>query len=237
MEEINDKMKSVKYILWDVDGTLLDFELAEKTAIRICFEEFNIGKCSDEQLEVYKGINSRYWQKLEREEISKQELLVARFKDFFSLYNIDVSIAQKFNERYQVLLGETACFNENAEETVIKLREKYKQYGATNGTAVAQKIKLEKSGLNKIFDDVFISEEVGAEKPAKKFYEIVYEKVGSNNPEEYLMIGDSLTSDIQGGNNMGIATCWFNPEKKVNDKNVIVDYEITDLKELLDILG
>lgn len=234
---MNDKIKSVKYLLWDVDGTLLNFELAEKASIRMCFKEFNIGECSDEQLEVYKGINSKYWQQLERGEISKPELLVARFRDFFSLYNIDVSIAEEFDKRYQVMLGETACFNENAEETVIKLKEKYKQYGATNGTAVAQNIKLKKSGLNKIFDDVFISEEVGAEKPSTKYYEAVYEKVGSNNPAEYLMIGDSLTSDIKGGNNMGIATCWFNPEKKVNDKNVTVDYEITDLKELLDILS
>lgn len=233
---MDNKMKSVKYILWDVDGTLLDFELAEKTAIKTCFDEFNIGKCSDEQLYVYKGINSKYWQQLERGEISKQKLLVARFEDFFSLYNIDISIAQKFNERYQVMLGETACFNKNAEETVTKLKAKYKQYGATNGTAVAQRIKLEKSGLNKIFDDIFISEEVGAEKPSTEYYRAIYEKVGSNNPAEYLMIGDSLTSDIQGGNNMGIATCWFNPEKRENDKNVTVDYEITDLKELLDIL-
>ena len=96
--------------------------------------------------------------------------------------------------------------------------------------------KLAKSGLNKLLDDVFISEKIGFDKPSINYYETVFEKVGSHNLEEYIMIGDSLTSDMQGGINAGITTCWFNPNKKENDKKLNIDYEINDLKEVIDIL-
>lgn len=141
-----------------------------------------------------------------------------------------------FNQAYQICLGNTACYNTNAEETVNALKTKYKQYAATNGTATAQHIKLAKSGLDKIFEDVFISEEIGFEKPSIDYYKKVFKKIGSDNSEEYLMIGDSLTSDMQGANNVGIRTCWFNPNGKKNNTNVRIDYEIHDLKEIKDIL-
>lgn len=227
---------SIKYLLWDIDGTLLDFDLAEDTAIRKCFHDFKLGDCSEKLLEAYKLINKKYWQCLEKGEISKKEVLEGRFREFFSTYGFDSSIASKFNQAYQICLGNIACFSTHAEETIQVLKSKFFQYGATNGTITAQRIKLAKTGLDKVFEDVFISEEIGFEKPSINYYQAIFQKIGSSNPEQYLMIGDSLTSDMQGGNNVGMMTCWFNPEGKENDKNVKIDFEIHDLKEILDIL-
>ena len=229
--------KSIKYILWDIDGTLLDFELAENTAIRECFKDFNFGNCSDKQLEDYKKINNKYWKRLENGEISKKEVLEGRFVEFFKKNGINSDIATEFNEAYQIGIGNIAYYIKNEKETVLALKTKYKQYGATNGTIVAQEKKLAKSGLDKLLDDVFISEKIGFDKPSINYYETVFEKVGSHNLEEYIMIGDSLTSDMQGGINAGITTCWFNPNKNKNDKKLNIDYEINDLKEVIDILS
>ncbi len=228
--------KSIKYILWDIDGTLLDFELAENTAIRECFKDFNLGNCSDKQLKDYKKINNKFWNQLENGKISKKEVLEGRFVEFFLKNGIDTDIASEFNETYQIWLGNIVYYIKNAKETVLALKTKYKQYGATNGTIVAQEKKLAKSGLDKLLDDVFISEKIGFNKPSINYYKAVFEKVGSHNLEEYIMIGDSLTSDMQGGINAGISTCWFNPNKKQNDKKLNIDYEINNLKEVIDIL-
>ncbi len=150
---------------------------------------------------------------------------------------IDTDIVSEFNEAYQIRIGNIAYYMKNAKETVLALKTKYKQYGATNGTIVAQEKKLAKSGLDKLLDDVFISEKIGFDKPSINYYKTVFEKVGSYNLEEYIMIGDSLTSDMQGGINVGITTCWFNPNKKENNKKLNIDYEINDLKEVIDILA
>lgn len=231
------KVTSIKYILWDIDGTLLDFDFAKEEAIRICFHNFKMGDCNNQMMEKYKEINKKYWQRLEKGEISKKEVLEGRFCEFFSNYGLDVSIVSEFNKEYQICLGSIVRYNNiYAEETVQALKGKYLQFATTNGTAIAQRMKLEKSGLKQIFDDIFISEEIGFEKPSIRYFENVFKKIGSNNREEYLVIGDSLTSDIQGGNNAEIMTCWFNPKGKKNDKSVKVDYEIHNLKELVDIL-
>lgn len=229
--------KLIKYILWDVDGTLLDFELAESEAIRECFKDFNLGNCSNKQLEDYKNINTKYWKLLEDGKLSKKEVLERRFVEFFSKYGIDPIIASDFNEAYQICIGNIAHYMENAKDTVIALKEKYKQYGVTNGTIVAQEIKLAKSALDRLLEYTFISERIGFNKPSIHYFNKVFEKVGSNNPEEYIIIGDSLTSDMQGGINAGIMTCWFNPYKKRNDKDLKLDYEIKDLKEVINILS
>jgi len=231
-----EEIKEIKYLLWDIDGTLLDFNFAEKEAIRTCFQDFKLGDCNNQMLEAYRLINEKYWRKLECGEITKKEVLEGRFYEFFSKYDLDVSIVSQFNEAYQIYLGNMACYNTHAEETIQALKGKYLQYATTNGTITAQRIKLKKSGLEQVFEEAFISEEIGFEKPSIKFFENVFQKIGSNNRKEYLIIGDSLTSDIQGGNNAGIMTCWFNPKGKKNDKNVKIDYEIHDLIELIEIL-
>lgn len=227
----------IKVILWDIDGTLLNFLAAEHVAIRKCFEIFNLGECTDEMIRRYSVINRKYWERLERGEITKPEVLVGRFLEFFRSEGIPTECAERFNEEYQVRLGDTICFCDDGYELVKKLKGKVKQYAVTNGTKVAQDRKLERSGLGQLLDGIFISEEIGVEKPGMGFFEYVWEKIGIYDKSEIMIVGDSLTSDIRGGNNAGIVCCWYNPGKTINEKGVRVDYEIENLQQILDILG
>ena len=197
------KKGMIKVILWDVDGTLLDFKKAEYAAIKKCFEIFHLGECTDEMIQRYSVINRRYWEKLERKEITKPEVLVNRFIEFFETENIQTDCAVEFNKEYQKWLGETICFCDNSYELLQTLKGRVKQYAVTNGTKAAQDRKLSKSGLIDIFDGVFISEVVGCEKPGIEFFEYVWEKIGDYKKDEIMIVGDSLTSDIQGGHNAG----------------------------------
>ena len=227
----------IKVILWDIDGTLLNFEAAEKAAIRQCFSAFKLGECTDEMLGTYQTINREYWKRLERGEISKKEALVARFNDLLEKYGLDTTVAPQVNAEYQVRLGDTICFNKNGLETVQMCKGKILQYAVTNGTKVAQDRKLRNSGLIDLFDGVFISDEIGIEKPAIGFFDEVFKTIDEYDKSEVLIVGDSLTSDIQGGNNVGIVTCWFNPLEKENDLGLHIDYEISDLGQVLDIVS
>ena len=228
-------MDKIKYILWDIDGTLINFKLAEAAALKECYSRFGFGEFNDELLAEYKAINDDYWKKIEEGTIDKRKALVLRFEDFFRIHNIDTSKASEFNQAYQIAMGEVVIFNPNAKEAVEACKGKYKQYAASNGTLEAQTRKLSKSGLTKLLDDYFISEQVGAEKPSKDFFEYIFKALGSNDPEEYIIIGDSLTSDIKGGKNVGIKTCWYNPSGKENKSDVVPDYEIKDLIQVIDL--
>lgn len=231
------KKDMIKVILWDVDGTLLDFKKAEYVAIKKCFEIFDLGECSDEMISRYSDINRRYWEKLERKEITKQEVLVNRFVDFFESEDIATNCAEEFNKEYQLQLGETICFCDNCYEMLKGLKGQVKQYAVTNGTKIAQDRKLSKSGLIDIFDGVFISEVVGCEKPGIEFFEHVWEQIGFYEKDEVMIVGDSLTSDIQGGNNAGIVCCWYNPKHVENNSNLRIDYETDDLQKIAEILS
>lgn len=229
-------MDKIKVILWDIDGTLLNFEEAEKAATQGCFEHFGLGECTDEMMEKYSKINKGYWEKIERGEISKPVALEARFYDWFLLYGLDTSVAAAFNAEYQIRLGDTVCFYENALETVKACKGKVLQYAVTNGTKVAQDRKLRNSGLIHILDGAFISEDVGVDKPAAEFFERVFEEIGTFDKSSVLIVGDSLTSDMKGGNNAGIVTCWFNPEGKTADPTVHIDHEIQNIGQVMGLL-
>lgn len=226
----------IKVVLWDIDGTLLDFEKAEYNAIKALFKKHELGSCTDEMIKEYSKINKKYWEALERGEMTKPQILVGRFRDFFALYGIDVDKAEPFNADYQIALGDTIAFFPNALETVKALKEKVLQYAVTNGTKVAQTKKLEKSGLGELFDGVFISEDLGYEKPSVEFFRKVFDQIGHYEKDEAIIVGDSLTSDILGGNNAGILTCHFNVLGKPADKPVHIDYTINNLESLLDIV-
>lgn len=226
----------IKVILWDIDATLLDFLAAEKAAIRFCFEKYGLGECSDEMLKRYSTINKRYWEMLERGEMTKAEILVKRFEEFFESEGIETNCAEAFNGTYQVALGDTVCFRDNGYELVKKLKDSYRQYVVTNGTYIAQERKLRKSGIGELVEEAFISDLIGYEKPAIEFFDHVFEKIGPCEKNEVLIIGDSLTSDMRGGNNAGIVCCWYNPNHLENDKGVEIHYEIDELWQLEEIL-
>ena len=230
----------IKVILWDIDGTLLSFKLAERAAIRACFEKFGLGELTDEMLSEYSAINASYWKRLELGELTKQQVLRGRFEEFFTAYGLDTGCVDGFNAEYQVRLGETVVFNDNAKELVQRLRGKVKQYAVTNGTLVAQRGKLKNSGLDRLLDDVFISDVVGVEKPGMGFFDAVFAAIGDYDKDEVLIVGDSLTSDMQGGNNAGILCGWYNPEGKDVPDTLRIDYDIRDLNAvelILDLEG
>ena len=229
-------MSKYKYLLWDIDGTILNFEKAEKRAIRTLFEKFNLGECTDEMLSHYIEINKKYWKLLECGKMKKERILVERFEEFFEKEGIRTDVASEFNKAYQLALGDTIAFNDDALEIIKAQKKNYQIIIVTNGTAIAQKKKLERSGLDKIADNIFISEEVGYEKPSIHFFERVKAKAGIDDVSQAVIIGDSLTSDIQGGVNAGIDTCWYNPKEDVNDTNLKPTYIIKNLHELCEIV-
>ena len=227
---------SYKVILWDIDGTLLDFHAAEAGSIRALFLKHGLGICSDEMLADYSKINRSYWQRLERGELSKPEVLVGRFREFFGKYHLNTDCAEAFNDDYQLALGDAIYFFPGAWETVTALKGKVLQCAVTNGTAIAQHRKLKNSRLGEIFDEVFISDEIGFEKPNVAFFDAVWAKIGTFDPSEVLIVGDSLTSDIQGGNNVGIRTCWFNPDGAPLPQDLRVDYDIRCISEVCNLI-
>lgn len=226
----------IRTLLWDVDGTLLDFDAAEKAAIKSLFTEFDLGDCTDEMIDCYSKINISYWQRLERGEITKPHVLLGRFNEFFEKYGIDTSVSEKFNDAYQLRLGDTIVYRDDSKEIVSSLKGKIRQIAVTNGTITAQTKKLDRSGLGILMDGIYMSEELGIEKPDRRFFDIVFEKEGINDRSEVMIVGDSLTSDVQGGINAGISICWYNPGKSKKPDDIKIDFEINDLHELYRIL-
>lgn len=226
---------AIKAVLWDVDGTLLDFLAAEREAIRSCFESFNLGECPDDMIERYSQINVHYWKRLEYGEITRDEVLLGRFVEFFAGEGIKTD-AVAFNNEYQLRLGDTIVFIDDAYELVKRLRARVKQYAVTNGSLTAQKRKLTRSGLIELFDGVFISEEIGFDKPRPEFFDYVFSHIPPFEKDEMLIVGDSLTSDMRGGNIAGVKCCWYNPHHAENDAGVRIDYTIDNLAAVEDII-
>ena len=219
-------------VLWDVDGTLLDFDAAERAAIRAMFSEFGLGECADAMLARYSEINIGFWQRLERGELSKIQVLTGRFEQFFGEYGIRPDIVTEFNAKYQLALGDTIVDRDDSLNVVKALKGKVKQYVVSNGTVAAQTKKLERSKLGELMDGVFLSERLGIEKPNIRFFEKVFSEIRPDDLSKVMIIGDSLTSDIRGGMNAGIKTCWYNPGRKPVPDDYRADYVISDLHEL-----
>lgn len=229
--------KSYKYLLWDIDDTLIDFKSSEKKALKMCFKEFGV-VLTDEDVEIYSKINSNYWKLLEQGKIKKDTMLNRRFQDFVHHLSIDKIDYEAINNMYQDKLGDYAVMIDDAYEVCSKLKNSKKQYAVTNGTVVAQNKKLDKTGLREFFDEVFISDEVGYEKPDIRFFQYAFNKISGFSPEETIIIGDSLSRDMQGANYAGIDCCWFNPKGNINENTSIqINYEIKKLRELLEIIG
>lgn len=227
----------IKVILWDVDGTLLDFLAAEKAAVRRCFEIFGIGECTDAMIARYSEINKKYWKRLERGELTKAQALRGRFAEFFSGEGIAFNDIDALNAEYQLRLGDTIVFNPGAYELVSFLQGRVRQYAVTNGTSAAQNRKLSRSGLDKLFDGIFISDNVGFEKPRREFFDCVFAETGGCGRDEIMIVGDSLTSDMLGGNNAGVVCCWYNPDGKKAPEGIKIDYDVRSIAEIAGIVG
>ncbi len=226
----------IKAILWDIDGTLLNFEAAERAALRACFRKFGLGECPDDMLRRYSEINKTYWRGLEDGRLTREQVLTGRFREFFASEGLPEPDIAALNGSYQLLLGDTVSFQDDSYNVVRRLRGKVKQYAVTNGTRVAQERKLKKSGLGELLDGVFISEDLGAEKPSLIFFQHVFRKLDPYDSSEVVIVGDSLTSDVRGGNNAGILTCWYNPEGKPAPDGLRIDFNIRRLDEVEELI-
>ena len=227
---------AIRAILWDVDGTLLDFLAAEKAAVQRLFGEFGLGPCTDGMVARYSTINDGYWKRLERGEITKQEVLTGRFREFFTELGLEADLAEAFNAKFQLALGDTVVYRDDSLNLVKSLHGRVRQYVVSNGTVVAQAKKLSRSGLGAWMDGVFLSEELGAEKPSPAFFRQVFAALPDLNKEDMLIVGDSLTSDMKGGIAAGIPTCWYNPFHHPRPADMAIDYEIEDLHQVLELL-
>lgn len=226
----------IKVILWDLDQTLLDFKRSEFCALKKAFEHFGLGELDFELHKSYSKINEECWRMLERCELTKPQVMEQRFKRFFAKENIKCPVSHsEFSAYYESRLPDTVAFVDNAVEVLKCLKGRVKQYVVTNGASAVQHKRLEKSGLDLLLDGVYISEEIGYEKPSARFFEpVLNEALKYAEKDEILIVGDSLTSDIKGGNNVGIKTCLFSPNGCNADVGYKIDYRICDIIEVVD---
>ena len=226
----------IKCILWDIDRTLLDFDACQSNSLKKQFKKHNLCECTDDMVNLYSEINIRHWQMLERGEVDKERLKELRFVDFFKALNItDVNISA-FNDDYENGIGDTTAFIENSPEIISSLKGRVKQYAVTNGARDVQRKRLANAGFYEIFDGVFISDDVGYEKPSKEYFDFVLNHIEPFEKDEIIIVGDSLTSDMIGGVNAGIKTCRYNPDGAPNTLGINIDYEIKSLGEIFDII-
>lgn len=229
-------MKKYKVILWDIDDTLLDFKQSEKLGIETCFKKRGL-YVDDAIAKRFSEINDSFWKRLEKGELTKIEVQRGRFVQLFEELNIQNVDMEEFRLDYEGMLGEIWFFKENSKEVLFCLQSAgYEQYAITNGTKKVQDKKIKGTGFDKIFKHVFISDEIGTPKPHKGFFDYVVSHIPHVKKEEMLIVGDSLTSDMQGGVQNGIDTCWYNPEFKVNTMDLEITYEIHTLGDVCKIL-
>lgn len=223
-----------KWLLVDADGTLFDYDEAEREALRRTFEQF--GHAFQEQyIEDYRHINGQIWLDFEQGEIEQERLKIERFERLFEAIGVELD-AQAFSARYLKNLGMGVDLIQGAREALQALGGEVRMMLITNGLADVQRSRIALSKLDEHFVDVVISEEVGASKPDATIFDVAFERMGHPEKEEVLIVGDSLTSDMRGGSDYGIDTCWFNPHGRARDRDVTIRYEIRSLDELVRII-
>jgi len=222
-------------LLFDADDTLFDFERAQQYALQKVYTAFDMLDLADEYTASYKEIGKEIWGELERGEITLAELRVERFKRLFKKYNLPHQ-PEDFGNAYLRFLGEGSFLIEGAEELCQALN-KQRLAIITNGFREVQIPRIAHSPLSHCFEQIIISEDTGYQKPQTEIFDYAFAKLGLTRQDRVLMIGDSLTSDILGGNRYGIDTCWFNPRRKENGTDVKPTYEIAKLHDLLKIIS
>lgn len=227
-------MTKYNILLFDADDTILDFKKGEKAALTELFKEMNL---VDEEniMDVYIKMNESLWKDIETGKLTRDEVLNNRFALLFKKYNKEVD-GREIEKRYRSFLNMQHECVEGAEELLESIYKKYKLYIITNGVSKTQFTRLKESKMDKYFEKVFVSEDLGYQKPKKEFFEGVIKQVPNFDLKTTLIIGDSLTADIRGGYQLGIDTCWFNPHLKKNITDVKPTYEIHKLCELHNIL-
>ena len=220
----------IEFLFLDLDDTILDFHKAEKIAISKTFQSFGIDP-TEEVLARYSQINKECWHKLELGQWPREQVLVKRFELLFGEYGI-VCDGTQVARAYEKNLSIGHYFLPGAEEAVDSLSKKYRLFLASNGTASVQQGRMTSANLYRFFEKVFVSQELGANKPAKEFFARATAQIPGYDPAKAMMVGDSLTSDVLGGINAGMKTCWVNPHHAPANPEIPADYEIESLTQL-----
>ncbi len=224
-----------KFLLFDLDHTLFDFDTAEDVALTQLLKEEGVEDVQSYK-DYYVPMNKALWKDLEQKKITKQELVNTRFSRLFEHFGVEKDGSYLAN-RYQFYLSQQGQIFSGAMELLDTLIDRgYEVYAATNGITSIQTGRLTKSGLASYFNHVFISEQLGTQKPDALFYEKIGQQISEFFKENTVMIGDSLTADIQGGNNAGIDTIWYNPHHLENKTGAQPTYEVHSYQDLLNCL-
>lgn len=228
----NDDNRPV--VLLDMDNTILDFDMAERVAIGRTFTALGV-PFNDDTIKRYNLINIQHWEMLERGLLTRQEVLVNRFKTLFDEIGSDCDpfLTQ---EMYETLLAEGHWFMPGAEKMLEDLYSQYRLFVCSNGTTAVQAGRVKSAGIGHYFEKIFVSEFMGCNKPSREYYECCFAEIPGFDRHRTIMVGDSLSSDIQGGINAGIKTCWYNPKGKSLTGSAAPDYEIQELSQLSGLL-
>lgn len=217
-------------ILLDLDDTILDFGKAERAAIQNAFTELGIDT-SEKTLKRYSEINLKHWESFEKGEITRAELLVHRFAQLFAEMGVDTDPALA-QSKYEGYLSQGHYFMPGAEELLDALYPQCRLFLLSNGNAKVQAGRLKSADISKYFEGIFISENIGFNKPSREYFDECFKRIPDFSRERAIMVGDSLTSDILGGINANVRTCWYNPSGKAAREDVRPDYAIAELSQL-----
>lgn len=227
--------KHYPWLWFDADGTLLDYTRAEPIALEQTFLSEGL-PFTDDVLELYRGINRRLWQALEKREITPSVLAVRRFELLFDALGLSHS-PTRMSAAFMGQLALRAELIDGAYDVLSTLRATSRLAIVTNGLQSVQRSRLARSSIRDFISELIISEEAGAPKPEPAFFEAASARMGYPDKKDILLIGDSLASDIQGAVAYGLDTCWYNPAGEPRPADLPVTYEIAHLSELLEIIG
>ncbi len=221
----------IEFLFLDLDDTILDFKKAEGIAIRKTMAAFG-AEPTDANAKRYSEVNDLHWKALERGELTREQVLSGRFRMFFGELGIPVD-AEQVARTYEKHLSTGHWFLPGAEAAVKeRLFGTYRLFLASNGTAIVQQGRMTSANLYPYFEQVFVSQELGHNKPSKEYFEAAFARIPGFDPDKGLMVGDSLTSDILGGKNAGLRTVWVNPRHLTAPADIQPDYEIEALADL-----
>ncbi len=224
----------IEFLFLDLDDTILDFHKAERLAIAKTIRNFGV-EPTEEILHRYHLINKWHWEQLEKGLMTRPEVLEGRFGMLFSELGVSVDSYAVARE-YEKNLSIGHYFLPGAEEAVMELHQHYRLFLASNGTASVQKGRMTSANLYRFFEKVFVSQEIGHNKPSKAYFEAAFAQIPGFDREKAMIVGDSLTSDILGGINAGIQTVWVNPTHAPHPADIRPDYEIESLSQLPELL-
>lgn len=224
----------IRFVLLDLDDTILDFHRAEATAVSKTFLRLGIEPTA-QLVQRYSEVNAAHWRMLERREITRQQVLTGRFRHLFSEIGADCDPEQT-QQIYEAYLSQGHYFIPGAEALLEELHGKFLLYLVSNGNAAVQEGRLKSAGIAPFFEEIFISEHIGADKPSKQYFDRCFARIPDFDPDQAILIGDSPTSDILGGINAGVKTCWFNPNHRPPHLQIHPDFEIDCLSKLIPLL-